>query len=132
MEAQVPIRIPDASAIGLGLALTLTLVYKDLSEKSQDAGIPDNWAAKVSKVKRTTDKAQGIEFIHPENESIRVRVMPGDPKARYPNSREPYVRQTIGKRSFDINGNLVKERSNEAHIPLRDYKFWEFWKNGKK
>ncbi len=106
---------------------------KDLAEKTRDKNIPDNWSVKVSKVKPRVDKNQGLEYIHPKHDDVRVRVMPGDPNSQFQNSRVPYVRQTIGNKSIDQNGNVILKRSEESHIPLTEYEFKNFWKNhGKK
>lgn len=54
--------------------------------------------------------------------------MPGIKDSKHVNSREPFVRQTIADMSVDKNGNLIRHRHDDAHIPLKDYQFTEFWK----
>ncbi|MEQ1664387.1 MAG: hypothetical protein ABL927_03325, partial [Bdellovibrionales bacterium] len=56
-------------------------------------------------------------------------VSPGDPTSIYPNSQGPYVIQTIQGRSYDKFGDKVLTTSNDAHIPLDEYKFVNFWGN---
>ncbi len=90
--------------------------------------IPDDWIPVASKAMKKEGKLQGIEYIHPDDKEIRIRVMPGDPNAKYPNSRNPYVRQTVNNKDFDRHGNVVDRQSGESHIPLEEYKFIEFWK----
>jgi len=106
---------------------------KELAEKTRDKNIPDDWSVKVSKVKPRVDKNQGLEYIHPKHDDVRVRVMPGDPNSQFPNSREPYVIQRVNKHLIDKDGKITIKNSEPSHIPLKDYKFKNFWKNyGKK
>ncbi len=83
----------------------------------------------MSKVKPGAEKTQGLEYINPADNNVRIRVMPGNPNSRFPNSREPYVRQTVNKDSVSKHGNIVSRSSDDAHIPLKDFKFKIFWKN---
>ena len=76
-----------------------------------------------SKVKPKEGKPQGVEFRHPDNKEIRIRVMPGDPGAKHPNSREAYVRQSVNNKDFDRHGRTVDRESEASHIPLDEYKF---------
>lgn len=106
-------------------------VLKDLAADIRQKKFPEDWKYKVSEVKGNA--SQGWEAIHPDNDHIRVRVMPGNPKAEFPNSQAPYVVQRAHGKFIDSAGNVVGRETNEAHIPLKDYKFWEFWKgHGKK
>jgi hypothetical protein len=104
---------------------------KELVEIADSKGIPEDWGAKPSKVKKG-NKLQGFEYRHPDNKEIRIRVMPGDPNARHPNSRRPYVRQSVNNKDFDRHGRVVDAESEASHIPLEEYKFFEFWKTNEK
>ena len=105
---------------------------KELVEVADSKGIPKDWGKKASKSK-DGDKLQGFEYHHPDSEEIRIRVMPGDPNAKYPNSRKPYVRQSVNNKDFDRHGKIVDPESEAAHIPLNEYKFIKFWQgHGKK
>ena len=104
-------------------------VMTKLAKEFENKNIPDNWGAFPTAPRYGEGKYQGFDFSHPDNPNIRLRVMPGDKKSKFPNSRENYVRQTIGENSVDKKGNLVKHESDEAHIPLKDYQFSEYWKN---
>lgn len=104
---------------------------KELVEIADSKGIPEDWGSKPSKVKKG-DKLQGFEYRHPDDKEIRIRVMPGDPNAKYPNSRKPYVRQSVNNKDFDRRGQIVDAESEASHIPLEEYKFFEFWKTNEK
>lgn len=91
-----------------------------------DEKIPRGWGKEASDPAKA--KWQGFEYAHPDRDYIRIRVMPGNPNSKHLNSRKPYVRQTINKQPVDRDGNIVRKRSNEAHIPLDEYQFTEFWK----
>jgi len=41
-------------------------------------GIPENFLVRIS------DKGAGMEYVHPTNTHISVRVMPGKPHSPYP------------------------------------------------
>lgn len=94
--------------------------------------IPDDWTMTPSKVKSKKGKLQGVEFRHPDNKDVRIRIMPGDPNSPHLNSRRPYVRQSTVKTNFDRYGNIVDRESDASHIPLDEYQFIEFWKNHEK
>jgi hypothetical protein len=84
------------------------------------AGIPDNWIEKPAR------KTGGMIYINPDNRNDLVRIMPGDPKSRYPWQRVSYViDQNGGYR--DVNGNLIRSRNPgrtpEAHIPYDRFRF---------
>jgi hypothetical protein len=100
---------------------------KELNEKLKDKNIPDDWPSKVTKVKPAEEKFQGLDFSHPENPEVRVRVMPGHSNTPFPTSQEPYVVQRVGDKAIDRLGNAVKPNASEAHIPLKEYQFTKFW-----
>lgn len=100
-------------------------VLEKLADEISTKKIPDDWRVKATKLK--DNRSQGLQFMHPHRTDVNVRVMPGDPKSEFPNSRRPYVRQTVGKTSFDKTGKKTLMRSNEAHIPLEEYNFIKFW-----
>lgn len=81
-------------------------------------GVPKDWVSKK------TDKDGGTKWIDPKNDHNSVRSMPGDPNSPYPNSRKPYVRWTRNGKPLDRFGKeLTTKRSNEAHIPLSEFKY---------
>ncbi len=96
-----------------------------LAEQVQPKNIDDGFKVKVTKPGKRT--FQGLEYTHPDNNHIKIRVMPGDPNSKFPNSKKTYVRQTISGQSIDLNGNKVDEHTNEAHIPLDQWQFTKFW-----
>jgi hypothetical protein len=99
--------------------------YKELeglAKEMSGKGIPDDWRVKVSKPGK---ERQGIEYVHPEVEHTRVRVMPGIPGHKYENSREKYVRVQRNGDFFDKNGNFTKDE-NASHIPLGDFDISKF------
>lgn len=89
--------------------------------------IPSEWGKEPSHPGKAL--LQGFEYAHPKMDHIRIRVMPGNPNSEFPNSRKSYVRQTIHNKPIDRHGNIVDKYSKEAHIPLDEYKFTNFWKN---
>jgi hypothetical protein len=64
-----------------------------------------------------------MRYIDPRNPYNNVRVMPGDPKSPYENSRMPYVKWQKNGQHLDKNGNPVSGDSPDAHIPIDDFKF---------
>ena len=63
--------------------------------------------------------------MHPTNPHIRVRVMPGKPHSPLPSQQNPYVIQTKDGKAFDKLGNMVVEKSPEAHIPFNEFIYRE-------
>ena len=81
--------------------------------------IPDNFLVRIS------DKGAGIEYVHPTNPEIRVRVMPGALHSPNPSQQMPYVVQMIGNKALDKTGKLVSPKLPEAHMPLAEFIFRE-------
>ena len=79
-------------------------------------GIPENFRVKLS------DKG-GMEYVHPSNNHIRVRVMPGKPHSPNPLQQNPYVVYSKNGKAVDKLGNLVDLASPEAHIPINEFDF---------
>ena len=91
---------------------------------SRPSSVPKSWPEQISK------KGGGVIFLDPANPSTNpeynsIRVMPGKPNSAYPNSRSPYVVWKVGGVTVDIFGNEVAVDSNEAHIPLSDFNYFE-------
>ncbi len=84
---------------------------------SRPTGIPENFLVKI------TDKGVGMEYVHPTNPHIRVRIMPGKPHSPNPNQQKPYVIYKKHGQIFDKSGNVVKASSQEAHIPLDEFSY---------
>ena len=78
-------------------------------------GIPKNYMIKIS------NDGAGIHYVHPKNNHISVRVMPGKPHSPYTHQRNPYVIQMKDGKAFDKFGNLVNHKSPEAHIPINEF-----------
>lgn len=101
--------------------------YRTLEKLSRDAeklNISDDWRVKVTKNKKRGN--QGIEFISPENEHYKVRVMPGKSDSAYPNSRGDYIRVTKDKDSYNKHGVKVSGNSDDAHIPINEFDISKF------
>jgi len=76
-------------------------------------GVPESW-----KIQPTFGKG-GTEYKNPAKPNQTVRIMQGDPKSPYPNSQNPYMRQTdTGGNFLNKNGNRVPRRSPDGHIPI--------------
>jgi tetratricopeptide (TPR) repeat protein len=82
-------------------------------------GIPENYLVKI------TDKGAGMEYIHPKNTHLSVRVMPGKPHSPFLHQQKPYVVQMTDGKAFDKNGNLIDHRTPEAHILLEEFIYRE-------
>ena len=78
-------------------------------------GVPKDFRVKI------TDKGVGMEYVHPENTHIRVRVMPGKPHSQNPYQQKPYVVQMRDGKAFDKFGNRVHSSAPEAHIPIKEF-----------
>lgn len=86
-------------------------------------GIPNNVIVQIS------EKNGGMIYIKAgttKEESILVRVMPGNPNSPNPMQRKPYVVQRRGKDAVTRDGVLVDSRTSEAHIPLEEFEFKEW------
>ena len=78
-------------------------------------GIPKNWIEQPA--------GKGRKYIDPGNPHNWVRVMPGNVRGKYTNSRVPYVRWQKDGRALDVHGNPVPRRSRASHIPVEDFRF---------
>ena len=78
-------------------------------------GIPDNYLVRIS------DRGSEVEYIHPTNPHIRVRVMTAKGVILFPYQDDPYVIQTQEGKAFDKFGNRVPLDVEEAHIPLEEF-----------
>ncbi len=99
---------------------------EELAEVARKKGIPDDWTAKATKA-MDKEKFQGLEFIHPANSQHRIRIMPGNPKDKFPGSRKPYVRLFKHGQPIDQLGNIVENEAEAAHIPLGVFEFLDLW-----
>ncbi|MDE3046504.1 MAG: tetratricopeptide repeat protein [Verrucomicrobiota bacterium] len=78
-------------------------------------GIPENFKVQIS------SKGAGMEYVHPTNPHIRVRIMPGKPHSPLPHQQKPYVVQTKEGKALDRLGNKTEAHSPEAHIPYEEF-----------
>jgi hypothetical protein len=78
-------------------------------------GIPENFKVRLS------DRGAGMEYVHPANNHLRVRVMPGKPHSPFPHQQNPYVVQMKEGKALDKFGNPVAKSAPEAHIPLDEF-----------
>lgn len=86
---------------------------------SKPKGIPENYIVRI------TDKGAGMEYVHPTNAHLSVRVMPGKPHSSHPHQQQPYVVQMKDGKAFDRHGNLVPHESPTAHIPVKEFIYRE-------
>ena len=82
-------------------------------------GIPEDFLVMIS------NTGAGMEYIHPTNTQIRVRVMPGKLHSPYPCQQEPYVIQMKDGKAFDRRGNLLPHESPEVHVPVNEFVYKE-------
>jgi tetratricopeptide (TPR) repeat protein len=82
-------------------------------------GIPENYRIKLS------DKPGGIKYVHPRDEGTYIRIMPGKPHSKNSSQQRPYVNQRINGKSLDKHGNLVSNKSEEAHIAIEEFIYRE-------
>jgi hypothetical protein len=86
---------------------------------SRPKGIPENYLIKIS------DNGDGMKYINPQNTNEYVRVMPGKPYSPNPMQQKPYInwrgKDGLSKDKF---GNKVHNKSEEAHIPLEEFEFF--------
>lgn len=95
--------------------------YKKLEALSQNIHpkkLPNDWRVKVTKPGKD---GQGLEYIHPDNEHTRIRVMPGNPNSKHESQRKPYVKVNKDGKSYDKNGAPTENDSEPSHIPLDDF-----------
>ncbi|MCP5505047.1 MAG: hypothetical protein H7A41_07845 [Chlamydiales bacterium] len=89
---------------------------------SRPKGIPENYRVKLS------DKPGGIKYVHPNDEGTYIRIMPGKVHSKNPNQQKPYVVHRVNGKSIDKSGNIVSNKSTEAHIPIEEFTYREFKK----
>ncbi|MEI8300848.1 MAG: hypothetical protein WCG10_04460, partial [Chlamydiota bacterium] len=82
---------------------------------SRPKGIPENFKIKIS------DKGAGIEYIHPINMHIRVRVMSGKPHSLNGYQQKPYVIYKKNGNTVNKFGDIVNPQSEAAHIPFDEF-----------
>jgi hypothetical protein len=82
-------------------------------------GIPDNFLVRV------TDRGAGMEYCHPQNSHISIRVMPGKPHIPNLAQQKPYVIHKKDGKAFDKSGNLINQKDLEAHVPIEDFIYRE-------
>lgn len=51
--------------------------------------------------------------------------MPGKPHSPHPNQQKPYVIQKKDGKAFDNHGNLVGQKTPEAHVPIEEFIYRE-------
>lgn len=82
---------------------------------SRPKSIPENFKIRLS------DRGAGMEYVHPTNNHLRIRVMPGKPHSPFPYQQKPYVVQMKDGKALDKFGNKVAKNAPEAHIPLDEF-----------
>ncbi|QVL58280.1 MAG: hypothetical protein KFB93_04145 [Simkaniaceae bacterium] len=87
-------------------------------------GVPNSWTVKLSKRKG----GMKYRFLVPGKKGevkvkAELRVMPGDPNAKWPSQRGPYVMHQVNGNCVNKYGKIVSRESREAHIPLEQYNF---------
>ena len=70
-----------------------------------------------------TEKGAGMEYVHPINTHVRVRVMPGKPHSQWPSQQKPYAIQKKNGKVLDKAGQTVLSDAPEAHIPIEEFVF---------
>jgi len=86
---------------------------------SRPKGIPEDFLVMLS------GKGAGMEYVHPTNAQIRIRVMPGKPHSPNPRQQKPYVIQQKNGQAFDKHGRLIEQEKPEVHIPLEEFIYRE-------
>jgi hypothetical protein len=66
-----------------------------------------------------------MEYVHPTNKNLSVRVIPGKSHSLHPHQQKPYVVQMKDGKTLDKFGNVVPYDSPEAHIPLEEFVYIE-------
>ena len=78
-----------------------------------------------------TDPRGGIRFV---GQRDNIRVMQGDPTAKFLHQKQDYVKITSNGRSIGRDGLAISDKIfeapseiPEAHIPLNEWIKWEKW-----
>jgi YD repeat-containing protein len=93
------------------------LEMNKLIAQERPKGVPENWR------ETNSDTPGGQKWVDPNDTGNTVRTSPGNPNSEFPNSRTPYVRQTVNGRYVDKDGKFVARKAEEGHIPLQDFRF---------
>ncbi|MCP3960940.1 MAG: hypothetical protein GY719_24095 [bacterium] len=77
--------------------------------------VPADW------IPEATDGPGGVQFRNPANPAYDwIRIMPGDPGARFLHSRGPYIRVFRNGAYVDAEGNpQANSHTGPGHIPIR-------------
>ncbi|MBF5060130.1 hypothetical protein NEPTK9_001660 [Candidatus Neptunochlamydia vexilliferae] len=100
------------------------LTLKGYNPPGRPTGIPKDWKVhrcrKDGGVKYTSEiiKKDGTPYAKQE-----IRVMPANPNSSFEGHQRPYVKHRVENSFYDKNGNVVHERSLEAHIDYDEYDF---------
>ncbi|NGX46044.1 MAG: hypothetical protein K940chlam2_01226 [Chlamydiae bacterium] len=87
-------------------------------------GIPEGWATQISKNGGGMRYQLGaLDKVGDMTLKVEVRVMPGNPSAKWPSQRRPYAKHSVDGKYLDKYGNTVPKEAAEAHIPLDEYNF---------
>jgi RHS repeat-associated protein len=115
----VILHIPEAKPVKLpSLPTELPGFRPPPGTRIRPPGVPSNWRI------TPTEGEGGTLYTNPQKPNETVRVMPGNPNSPYPNSRQPYVRQTDSSGSYlDPAGNRTDPNNPTSHIPLEEYNF---------
>ncbi|PIS02002.1 MAG: hypothetical protein COT85_07620 [Chlamydiae bacterium CG10_big_fil_rev_8_21_14_0_10_42_34] len=80
-------------------------------------GIPEDYIVRI------TGKGAGMEYVHPTNTHLSVRVMPGKPHSPNSCQQKPYVIQKIDRGALDKAGKCISPDAPEAHIPVEEFTY---------
>lgn len=86
------------------------------SIEDRPKNIPKDWV-------KSSTKKDGVQYTDPKDPGNYVRIERADPRSSQPGQRYDYVRWQKNGRALDKNGNAVKAKSLESHVPIEDFNF---------
>jgi RHS repeat-associated protein len=70
----------------------------------------------------------GWKWADPNNPNNQIRIMPGNPNAKFESQREPYVQIRHDGRVIGRGGAQQPDKYNpDAHVPYREWINWRHW-----
>jgi hypothetical protein len=80
-------------------------------------GVPKDW------VREVTRDQKGVQYTKPGTKrGTYVKISAGEPESSEPGQQYDNIRQQKSGTSYDLEGNEVPQKSEEAHIPAHLFK----------
>ena len=112
----VAVALPGVPAVGGRTIMRIARIGNKVRDK-----FPRRFVGKFTD-KHDSLYQSGVKWTDPMNPHNSVRIMFGNPKSQWPNSRHTYVRVQRDGKALDRHGRtLTSPEMEAAHIPIEDF-----------